>query len=80
MWWLLEIVRAVKMGFCLGVEEAVNLAHEVAQNNKDKSIYILGMLVHNEQVIIELEENGIKVFNEFELEELKKFIKKNRSL
>ena len=27
-----------------------------------------------------LEENGIKVFNEFELEELKKFIKKNRSL
>ena len=55
MWWLLEIVRAVKMGFCLGVEEAVNLAHEVAQNNKDKSIYILGMLVHNEQVIRELE-------------------------
>ena len=27
-----------------------------------------------------LEENGIKVFNEYELEELKKFIKKNRSL
>ena len=27
-----------------------------------------------------LEENGIKVFNEHELEELKKFIKKNRSL
>lgn len=27
-----------------------------------------------------LEENGIKVFSEFELDELKKFIKKNRSL
>lgn len=52
------------MGFCLGVEEAVNLAHEVAQNNKDKSIYILGMLVHNEQVIKELEENGIKTVSE----------------
>lgn len=54
------------MGFCLGVEEAVNLAHKVAKENPDKNIYILGMLVHNKEVISELQSSGIKTVSEEE--------------
>lgn len=43
------------MGFCLGVEQAVDLAKEVASKNKDKNIFILGELVHNKEVIKDLE-------------------------
>lgn len=52
------------MGFCLGVEQAVELAKEVASKNKDKSVFILGELVHNKQVIKDLEKMNIKTINE----------------
>lgn len=52
------------MGFCLGVQEAVNLAHKVAIENPEKSIYILGMLVHNKEVINELADSGIITVDE----------------
>lgn len=60
----MNIIRADKMGFCLGVEEAVTLAKKVAKENVGKNIYILGMLVHNKEVIIELENLGIKTIDE----------------
>lgn len=46
-------------GYCAGVTNAINIAYEAKRNNKDKDVYILGMLVHNESVIKELNENGI---------------------
>lgn len=52
------------MGFCLGVEQAVDLAKEVASKNKDKNIFILGELVHNKEVIKDLEKINIKTINE----------------
>lgn len=60
----MEIIRAEKMGFCLGVEQAVQLAKEVAEKNKDKNIFILGELVHNKVVIKELEKLNIKTIDE----------------
>ena len=52
------------MGFCLGVEEAVTLAYKVAEENPKKNIYILGMLVHNKEVIFDLQSAGIKTVSE----------------
>lgn len=52
------------MGFCLGVEQAVDLAKEVAIKNKDKNVFILGELVHNKQVIEDLEKINIKTIDE----------------
>ena len=46
-------------GYCLGVTNAINLAYKAKEEHKDVPIYILGMLVHNEIVIKELEEAGI---------------------
>ena len=54
------------MGFCLGVEEAVTLAYKVAEENPKKNIYILGMLVHNKEVIFDLQSAGIKTVSEEE--------------
>jgi len=60
----MKIVRAEKMGFCFGVKEAVNLAEELAEEKIKGNIYMLGMLVHNEFVINELEKKDIKILYE----------------
>ena len=45
-------------GFCFGVKKAIEIAEEVAQNNKGKT-FVYGQLVHNEKVIRDLENKGI---------------------
>lgn len=52
------------MGFCLGVEQAVELAKEISLNNTEKKIFILGELVHNKEVIKDLEKMGITTIDE----------------
>lgn len=64
----MEIIRAKKMGFCFGVKEAINSCVEVAHEiGKGKKVYILGMLVHNEYVVNELEKMGLQILEEEEL-------------
>ena len=47
-------------GYCSGVERAMNIAIATKQNNPDKSVVVLGMLVHNEDSLKTLENHGIK--------------------
>ncbi|MBI2101778.1 4-hydroxy-3-methylbut-2-enyl diphosphate reductase [Candidatus Woesearchaeota archaeon] len=54
----MEIKVAKHAGFCFGVKKAIEIAEEVAQKNKEKT-YVYGQLVHNEQVIKDLEGKGI---------------------
>ncbi len=51
-------------GFCYGVKRAVETAKKLKQDNPDKNIYILGELIHNTDVINELEQLGIKTIYE----------------
>lgn len=53
----MEIKIAKHAGFCFGVKKAIEIAEEVAKNNKET--YVLGQLVHNEKVIKNLEDKGI---------------------
>ena len=46
-------------GYCGGVISAIKMAYDAKKENKDKNIYVLGALVHNQTVIDELERNGI---------------------
>ena len=69
--------RAEKMGFCFGVKEAVELAETI---KSDQKIYMLGMLVHNEQVIEQLEAKGIKIVTEEEVLEGKDEINEGDSV
>ncbi len=68
---ILEIIRAEKMGFCFGVQDAVDLSELNSKKYKGKKIYMLGMLVHNEQVIKDLNEQGISIITEEEVLENK---------
>ena len=51
-------------GFCYGVKRAVETAKKLKQENPNKKIYILGELIHNTDVINELESLGIKTIYE----------------
>ena len=55
----MSIIKVAKhAGFCFGVKKAIEIAEEVAQNNREKT-YVYGQLVHNEKVINDLENKGI---------------------
>lgn len=51
-------------GFCYGVKRAVDTAKKLKAENPDKNVYILGELIHNTDVINELENLGIKTIYE----------------
>lgn len=51
-------------GFCYGVKRAVETAKKLKAENPDKNIYILGELIHNTDVINELDSLGIKTIYE----------------
>lgn len=51
-------------GFCYGVKRAVETAKKLKCENPDKSVFVLGELIHNAHVIAELENLGIKTLTE----------------
>jgi 4-hydroxy-3-methylbut-2-enyl diphosphate reductase len=55
----LKINIARTAGFCFGVERAVEMAMDNAQQGKE--VFMLGNIVHNEQVVERLRQQGIKV-------------------
>ena len=58
-----NIKLAKYAGFCYGVKRAVDTAKKIKQDNPDRNIYILGELIHNTDVIKELENIGIKTIH-----------------
>ena len=48
------------IGHCFGVIKAIEIAKATKKKYKDKNIYVFGLLVHNEEVVKELESDGIK--------------------
>ena len=55
----MKILLAKDAGYCFGVRDAVNLAYQTAK--KEGEVFMLGDIVHNENVVKELEESGVKV-------------------
>ncbi|MBY0405971.1 MAG: 4-hydroxy-3-methylbut-2-enyl diphosphate reductase, partial [Cyanobacteria bacterium] len=53
-----KILIAEHSGFCHGVKRAVDKTVETGANT-DKPVYVLGQLIHNQQVIDQLAEQGI---------------------
>lgn len=54
----MEIILGETAGFCYGVKRAVEGAEETIKNNK-QNVYCLGEIVHNKEVIEDLENKGI---------------------
>lgn len=59
-----NIKLAKYAGFCYGVKRAVDTVKKLKTDNPDKNIYVLGELIHNTQVIQELDSLGIKTIDE----------------
>lgn len=58
----MQIVTTKYGGFCFGVERAVDRAMAMRGNNN----YVLGEIIHNEQVVEELEKNGVITVSDIE--------------
>lgn len=61
----MEIIIGKTAGFCYGVKRAVDGAKEEL-NKFNESIYCLGEIVHNKQVVDELKDDGITFINNIE--------------
>ena len=55
----MEVILGKSAGFCYGVKRAVEGAKEELEKAKGKTIYCLGEIVHNKQVVEKLEEEGL---------------------
>ena len=47
--------------YCAGVSNAIQLAYKARKENPDKKVYVLGMLVHNNFVVEELQKKDIQI-------------------
>ena len=59
-----DIKLAKFAGFCYGVKRAVETVKKLKAENPEKEVFVLGELIHNTQVINELEDLGIKTLYE----------------
>ena len=68
----MKVIVAKTAGFCFGVERAVEQVYEQIEKNDGRPIYTYGPIIHNEEVVRDLEEKGIRVIEtEEELKALK---------
>ncbi|OEU66609.1 MAG: 4-hydroxy-3-methylbut-2-enyl diphosphate reductase [Desulfovibrio sp. S3730MH75] len=54
-----KVVRAKTAGFCMGVDLALNKLDSLIESRNRGSIYILGPIIHNPQVLEEYEKQGV---------------------
>lgn len=59
-----EIIRAKVLGFCMGVQRAVELALDEAERSGGQGVYTLGPLIHNPAVLADLKKKGIQIIDE----------------
>ena len=53
-----EVTTAKSAGFCFGVRRAVDMVY--AEAKKDNRVFTLGPIIHNEQVVKDLEKKGYR--------------------
>ena len=58
----MKVIQAESAGFCFGVKRSVEIADKLLQENQ--SVASLGDLIHNEQVVREMTERGLRVIQD----------------
>ncbi|MFA4931082.1 MAG: 4-hydroxy-3-methylbut-2-enyl diphosphate reductase [Patescibacteria group bacterium] len=59
----MQLIKSPHAGFCFGVKRAMQIITETTQSNVKKPIYMLGSLVHNENVVQKITQQGIILVN-----------------
>lgn len=68
----MEVRLAKTAGFCFGVKRAVDTVYEQIAHPEKTPIYTYGPIIHNEEVIADLEKKGVRVVDsEEELRQLR---------
>ena len=65
----MEVKVAKTAGFCFGVQRAVDKVYELIDSHPDK-LFTLGPIIHNEEVVNDLEKKGVRVASEEDLKTL----------
>ena len=60
-----KVITAKTAGFCFGVKRAVSAVEELAEKGGGR-IFTLGPIIHNEQVVQELEDKGVHAVDSIE--------------
>ena len=61
----MKVKIAKSAGFCFGVKRAVDKVYEQIENNKSqKTIYTFGPIIHNQEVVKDLNKHGVKVIED----------------
>ena len=61
---MLKVEVAKTAGFCFGVKRAVDTVYQEIEKND--VVYTYGPIIHNEQVVQDLEKKGVHVIKEKE--------------
>lgn len=64
----MNVIKADTLGYCMGVRRAVESAEVALKEYKEKKVYSLGSLIHNTVALEELEQKGLRVLEEKDLE------------
>ncbi len=59
-----EVTTAKSAGFCFGVKRAVDMVYREAE--KGSKVCTLGPIIHNEQVVSDMERKGVKVIEDID--------------
>ena len=66
----MNVELAEHAGFCFGVDKAVSIVQEEINKNPDKPIYTYGPIIHNEQVVADLEAQGVKAIEDDDIDKV----------
>ena len=68
----MQVELAKSAGFCFGVQRAVDTVYKQIEENSTEKIYTYGPIIHNEEVIKDMEKKGVEVIlSEEELKQIK---------
>ncbi len=68
----MNVELAKNAGFCFGVDKAIKLVYSTIDSVKDKPIYTLGPIIHNEEVVAELEKKNVRAVSLDEIDGIDK--------
>ena len=57
----MQVELAKSAGFCFGVQRAVDTVYKQIEENAAEKIYTYGPIIHNEEVVADLEQKGVAV-------------------
>lgn len=60
----METIKITPRGYCHGVVNAINTIIKLTEKSMDKSITILGMVIHNKQVVDYFKSKGIRTLHD----------------